>query len=154
MKSSRTRRERTSRRGRVPLPDSERKAKLIQTRVGDALDEVLREAAKQRRMTVSQLIRNILEDTFQRADNADDADAQPGTGARRDSRRAAAAPRARPRTNPIEDVDAWQDVIVGRQAACEQCLELLNRGDKALIGVSDDPAAPKVWLCPKCAAKL
>ena len=154
MKSTRTRRERTGKRGRVPLPETERKAKLIQTRVDGELDDALRDAAKQRRVTVSQLIRNVLEDTFQLVDGVvSDAAALAGN-VKRDAKRVAAAARGKPRANPLEEIDAWQDVIIGRQAACESCMDLLNRGDKALMGVSDDPTAPKVWLCPKCAAKV
>ena len=123
MKTSRSKRERPARRGRSPLPEAERKARLIQTRVDDQLDSALRAAARQRRVTVSQLIRNVLEDAFQ------------------------LVARAKPRTRPLDEIEAWQDVVtVGRQAACEQCLELLNRGDKALIGVSDDPSAARVGL--------
>jgi hypothetical protein len=154
MKSSRTRRERTSRRGRVPLPDAERKAKLIQTRVDGELDDLLRDAAKQRRVTVSQLIRNVLEDAFKVADGTATDAASPGTAVRRDGKRATAPVRARPRNPSVEEIDAWQDVVIARQAACETCMDLLNRGDKALMGVSDDPTAPKIWLCTKCAAKL
>lgn len=153
MKSARTRRERISRRGRAPLPEAERKAKLIQTRVDDQLDEALRDAAKQRRVTVSQLIRNVLEDTFHLVDTVVADAAALTANVKRDARRVADAARGKKR-DPVEAVEAWQEVIVGKQASCERCIELLARGDKALMGVSDDPAAPKVWLCAKCAARL
>jgi hypothetical protein len=171
MKTQRTRRER-ARRGRAPLPEAERKAKLIQTRVDDQLDEVLRDAAKERRVTVSQLIRNVLEDTFHLVDTVVADAAQMGANVRRDARRVAAAARGKPRDPApappaadvgrlaaprrvaIEDIEAWQEVRIGKQSSCERCLELLNRGDKALMGISDDPGAHKVWLCEKCATRL
>jgi hypothetical protein len=46
------------------LPAGERKGRLVQARVPDDLDETLRAEAKQKRVSVSQLIRNVLEDTF------------------------------------------------------------------------------------------
>ena len=56
--------KKASRRGRTPLPAGMRKDRLVQTRVGDQLDQALRREAGTRRMTVSQLIRTILEDTL------------------------------------------------------------------------------------------
>ena len=153
MKSTRERRERPGRRGRTPLPEAERKAKLIQTRVDGELEEALRDAAKQRRVSVSQLIRNVLEDTFRLVDNVVADSAQLAANVRRDAKRVAAAARGKAR-DPIETVEAWQEVLVGKPLSCERCVTLLDRGDKALVGTSDDPGAPKVWLCPKCYARL
>jgi hypothetical protein len=45
------------------------KDRLIQTRVPGRIESVLKEEAQKRRLTVSHLIRNILEDTFQLVDN-------------------------------------------------------------------------------------
>jgi hypothetical protein len=58
----------------APLdPDSDRgrrpKDRLIQARVSRDLDASLRREARRRRLTVSHLIRNILEDTFQLVDD-------------------------------------------------------------------------------------
>jgi hypothetical protein len=44
------------------------KDRLIQTRVPERLESVLKEAAQKRRLTVSHLIRNMLEDTFELVD--------------------------------------------------------------------------------------
>ena len=43
---------------------SERKDRLIQTRVPESLESALKEEATRRRLPVSQLVRNILEDTL------------------------------------------------------------------------------------------
>src|SRR4051812_21358064 len=58
------------RRGRRPLPPGVKKEKLVQTRVPGVLDETLREQARKNRVSVSQLIRNVLEDTFNLVENA------------------------------------------------------------------------------------
>ncbi len=55
------------RRGRLPTTD--RKDYLIQTRVPEGLDNVLKDEARKRRVTVSQLIRNVLHDSFELVDN-------------------------------------------------------------------------------------
>ena len=45
------------------------KDRLIQTRVPERLESVLKDEAQKRRLTVSHLIRNMLEDTFELVDN-------------------------------------------------------------------------------------
>ena len=55
-------------RGRPSAPEEERKDRVIQTRVPKDLESTLKEAAEQKRMTVSHLIRNVLEDTFNLVD--------------------------------------------------------------------------------------
>ena len=47
---------------------SERKDRLVQTRVPEKLEATLKQEAHKRRTTVSQMIRNILEDTFDLVD--------------------------------------------------------------------------------------
>jgi hypothetical protein len=76
-------------RGRTALPESERKARLIQTRVDDGLDATLRHEARLRRVTVSQLIRHVLEDTFNLVDNIVAGSANLAAAVRRDARRLA-----------------------------------------------------------------
>lgn len=53
-----------SRRGRHKKEADRRKDRLIQTRVDDNLQQVLKKEAKKRRLTVSHLLRNVLEETF------------------------------------------------------------------------------------------
>ncbi|MDA8140419.1 MAG: hypothetical protein M0036_17365 [Desulfobacteraceae bacterium] len=52
------------RRGRRKKEADRRKDHLIQTRVDDNLQQVLKKEAKKRRLTVSHLLRNVLEETF------------------------------------------------------------------------------------------
>lgn len=49
--------------------DRQRKDRLIQTRVPQNLESTLKDEARKRRLSVSHLIRNVLEDTFNLVDN-------------------------------------------------------------------------------------
>jgi hypothetical protein len=135
------------------MAEGERKDRLIQTRVDEGLDETLRDAAKQQRVTVSQLIRNVLEDTFHLVDNVVQDAANLGAAVKRDAQRIAASARGEAR-DPIAQIEAWQEVVLGRDQSCARCGSGLERGKKGLMGIGDDPAAPKLWLCPDCGAKL
>jgi hypothetical protein len=79
------------RRGRPPSSDTDRKDRLIQTRVEEDLDETLRAAAKQQRVTVSQLIRNVLHDTFKMIDDVVVNTTNLTESVKRDARRIAAS---------------------------------------------------------------
>jgi hypothetical protein len=51
------------------MDDRPRKDRLIQTRVPQDLESTLKDEARKRRLSVSHLIRNVLEDTFSLVDN-------------------------------------------------------------------------------------
>ncbi len=168
------------------MPDAERKDRLIQTRVPGDLDDALREEAKKQRVTVSQLIRNVLEDTFHLVDGLVANTANLTAAVRRDALRLAASAKgsakgaaraqggvgairgapgkdggsARRGVGAVElpavvsDVDAWQEVVVGKEGVCDGCGAQLGRGEKALLGMLPDVSTARIWLCPACAARL
>jgi hypothetical protein len=148
------------RRGRKPIPDKERKDQLVQTRVPGELSQTLRDAAKKNRVTVSQLIRNVLEDTFDLVDNVVADAVSLGHGVKRDALRIAETAKRgskRPATTPagnLGGVDAWQEVLLNRDVQCARCGVIVTRGSRAAFGIGGDAALPKVWLCASCAQKL
>lgn len=78
------------RRGRRPRPATERKDRVVQTRVPQDLEATLKDAADHKRVTVSQLIRNVLEDTFTLVDHIVADSASIVNTVARDARRLAA----------------------------------------------------------------
>lgn len=60
------------RRGRRKKDSSRRKDRLIQTRVGERLEQAIKDEAKRRRLTVSHLLRNVLEECFHLVDEVVD----------------------------------------------------------------------------------
>lgn len=186
-----------------------RKDRLIQTRVAEDLEQTLKREAARRRLTVSHLIRNTLEDTFNLVQNVTDDVNQIVTGSvelaaavSRDARRFADIVRGRPideqegiesspsssdalasvagetndavpteqdltettetpevRPESAEDVDlshvyGWNEVIANRPAECARCQAPIEKGDDALVGLSDDPKKPRAWLCVDCGEEL
>ncbi|MEM6996372.1 MAG: hypothetical protein AAF721_38055 [Myxococcota bacterium] len=118
-----------------------RKDRLIQTRVDRRLQSVLVEEARRRRMSVSNLVRGVLEDTFGLAD--------PDVGPVVDG----VIPTIPP--PPVLDhIYAWNAVVLGKVATCSQCATALQAGTSALIGLSEDPDAPRAWLCGECGDAL
>jgi hypothetical protein len=148
-------------RGRKPIARSDRKDQLVQTRVPGELSETLREAAKQKRVTVSQLIRNVLEDTFDLVDDVVGEAVHLGSAVKRDALRIAETAKGRGKRkassaslDPLADVEAWQPVRLNRDVVCAQCARIAGRGEQAAFGIGGDPTDPKVWLCASCAQKL
>jgi hypothetical protein len=148
------------RRGRKPIPEKERKDSLVQTRVPGELSQTLREAAKKNRVTVSQLIRNVLEDAFALVDDVVAETKRVGETVRRDARRIAESAQGR-RTRDsraadaaLERVDAWQEVLLNRDVACARCDAALRRGSRALVGLGGNAGAAKIWLCVSCSRQL
>ncbi len=149
---------------------SDRKDRLIQTRVPEKLETTLKDEARRRRTTVSQTIRNILEDTFDLVDgvvaNVDqivsdsvELAQQVGRDARRIRQRGQAA--ARDCRDPLPDaeerlspVEAWNEIVLNRSVSCSKCGAKLPRGRKAYMGLSGDPTGPRVWLCASAVETL
>jgi hypothetical protein len=50
----------------------------------------------------------------------------------------------------LAHVLAWNRVVLHRSAACSRCERTLARGEDAWTGMSDEPGAPRAWLCAGC----
>jgi predicted nucleic acid-binding Zn-ribbon protein len=137
------------------------------------LESTLKQEAERRRLTVSHLIRNILEDTFQLVDdvvaNVDEIvndsvelarrvgrDARRMAGAVREAvaENGAASQRDSATATLLEHVYAWNAVVMNRAAVCAGCDSALPRGTHAFVGLSDDTDAPRTWLCAACREAL
>jgi hypothetical protein len=154
------------------------KDRIVQTRVPRDLETTLKREARRRRLTVSHLVRNVLEDAFQLVDdvvaNVDDlvndsvelvrrvrSDARRVAGAVRDgadeepAREATTtAPEPTPESDALAHVWAWNRVVLNRPATCSRCGRRLARGSEAHAGLADDPSRPRAWLCGECIEAL
>lgn len=118
-----------------------RKDRLVQTRVDRRLDDVLRQEARRRRMSVSNLVRGVLEDAFGLAD--------PDVGPLLE-----AGPEVPSETIALDHIYAWNAVVLGTDALCSRCKNAMSSGESAFIGLSDDAQAERAWLCEDCSREL
>jgi hypothetical protein len=141
-----------------------RKDRLIQTRVPRHVEETLKREARRRRVTVSQLIRNLVEDAFQLVDGvvadvdqivADSVSLARNVGAtaRRIAGRRGVPPAAAAGVD-LSQVEAWSEVVLQRTAPCASCGARLPGGGRAFAGLSGAPGVARAWLCPACIRRL
>ena len=122
---------------------SERKERVIHTRVPESLETQLRQRAQDLGISVSNLVRNVLGHTFGLvgdvvADSHAIAKAARGTEPRK-------PPASAPSVMTIDDVIGWQPVVLAKNAICTRCNDILPKGTDAAIGVGS-----QLVLCPAC----
>lgn len=139
--------------------DSEKKERVIHTRVPPSLDSELRHRAERLGLSVSNLVRNILHHTFGLAEDAIKDGAAVARSARGEAASAAspsaastsptlfAAPASAPR------VLGWQRFVLGLNALCDRCNGILPKGNEAGIGVLDGEGKRPV-VCIPCMEEL
>jgi hypothetical protein len=145
------------------------KDRIVQARVPRDLESRLKREASRRRLTVSHLVRNVLEDAFQLVDGVvanvdalvdDSVELVRRVGS--DARRVAGAMREatpQPAAAPARDDDlvsvwAWNRVVLNRAVDCSRCGRRLTRGSEAHAGLRDEPGPPRAWLCGSCIEAL
>jgi len=154
----------------MPDPDRPRKDRLIQTRVPRDLETTLKEEARRRRLTVSHLIRSVLEDAFELVDgvvaDVDDIvtdSSRLARNVRRNARRLVSPGRDRSTKEDLPsedfpDVYAWNELVLNRAATCARCDKPIARGERGFFGLSDaidaDASAQRICLCASCAETL
>jgi len=136
----------------VPLEeDDEPKARVLHTRIPESLEDAIKTKARRLRIPVSNLVRNVLEQAFTLVEDVvDDGLAIANTARRGAERVRDAALRLRGRA---ADVYGWQELILNRDERCRNCSAEIDRGKTAYRGLSEDPNAAPVFVCPTCVSK-
>ena len=101
-----------------------RKERVIHTRVPESLDDEIKAKARPLGVSVSNLVRNVLEHTVELVEDivTDGADLARAAGTRR------------PRTAE-PTVLGWQRAVLELNAVCDRCNAILPRGSEAAIGI-------------------
>jgi hypothetical protein len=133
-----------------PVDDEpELKERVIHTRVPESLEAELRERAERLGMSVSNLVRNVLGHAFGLVgDVAADAHAV-ARAVKGEPRPAPAAPAEA----SLDDVLAWQPMVLAKNAVCARCNDLLPKGRDAALGVPEHGGG-RVIVCSTCFEEL
>lgn len=121
--------------------DADRKERVIHTRVAEDLDEEIKRRAQSLGVSVSNLVRNILQNAIGLVEDivADGAEAVQA------ARRAGTSPP----TASDPKLLGWQSAVLAVNAVCERCNGLLPRGTRAAIALLSSPAPPR-FRCERC----
>ncbi len=132
----------------MTAPPHDRKERVIHTRVAEDLDEEIKRRAQNLGVSVSNLVRNILQNTIGLVEEIVLDGAEAVRAARRSvSRDAGASP---PQT---ARVIGWQGAVLAMNGLCERCNAMLPRGTRAAIAILDRPSAP-VFRCEGCVEEV
>jgi hypothetical protein len=140
----------------------DKKERVIHTRVSETLEQELKERATELGVSVSNLVRNVLQNAFGLVADvmADSASvARSAHGVRRSSEPASGTPdtaappvpaaaAASPAAAAPGPVIGWQRIVLAVNALCSRCNDILPRGTDAAIGITDGGARP--ILCLRC----
>jgi hypothetical protein len=136
------------------MGDDERKEKVIHTRVSEGLEEEIRERAARLGVSVSNLVRNVLQNTFGLVEDvvADAANiSRSARGEPRGERRGAAVREPAP-PSPGR-VLGWQEAVLELNAVCVACNAILPRGSRAAIAVVEG-SGPRPIRCLACLEEI
>ena len=133
------------------MPDEEKelKEKVLHTRISESLDVEIKKRANGLGVSVSNLVRNVLQNTFGMVNDIV-SDSQ---NIARSARDVAALRQAEVPGAPPAAVLGWQEITLNLNALCDNCNEILAKGAQASISVLDGPGQ-KVFRCTKCTEEL
>ena len=129
---------------------TEKKERVIHTRVSEDLESELKKRAGDLGVSVSNLVRNVLHNAIDMVEDIVEDSARVAASAR-GSRGGAAEPA------PVSEVApallGWQQLILELNAVCDRCNEILPRGTRGAVAVYDRPG-PRKFLCSICTEEL
>src|SRR5215468_2765498 len=135
---------------------SEKKERVIHTRVPESLDDEIKRKATDLGLSVSNLVRNILQHTFGLVEDIVHDSAEIA----RSARHAKAAFKGQPTDAepPLSaqrsgHVVGWHLAILTVNAVCDTCNAILAKGSRAGVGILDGPG-PIPFRCQNCLKEL
>jgi len=125
---------RTARKAQAKAARAGKKERVIHTRVSQNLERELRESAADLGVSVSNLVRNVLLNTFGLVEGLVVDGARVAHSARGET-----APQPpvvqKPVTEDAGSVLGWQAILLNMNALCAQCNAILPKGGEAFVGV-------------------
>ena len=132
-----------------------RKERVIHTRVPESLDDEIKRRATDLGLSVSNLVRNVLQHTFGLVEDIVHDSAEIARTAR-GAKSAFTGRPARPRQPPPRqrrEVLGWQLALLNVNAVCDACNAILPRGARAGVGIVTG-GGPIPIRCQSCLEEL
>jgi hypothetical protein len=133
-----------------PPAEPELKERVIHTRVPESLEAELRERAEGLGISVSNLVRNVLGHAFGLVGGVVADSHAIARAARGERNRSEAAPSV---PASLDDVLAWQVIVLAKNAVCARCNELLPKNHDAAIGTTEH-GGTRLIVCTTCFEEL
>ena len=129
---------------------SDKKERVLHTRIPAVLEAELKATARALRVPVSNLVRTILEDAVAIADRASEKVEDRLSRAAKTVRDERGRLRAKvERKAPLDDIVAYQPVVMAADGECAKCSRSLREGDDALLAITNTPGKPR-FVCDGC----
>jgi len=134
--------------------EKSKKERVIHARIPESLDDEVKRRAMDLGLSVSNLVRNVLQHTFGLVEDVVQDSAAIARAARggRSPRRTIEPPPEPTATAPAQ-VLGWHRVTLNVNAVCDTCNAILAKGARAGIGVLDRPGAPP-FRCNHCLKEI
>jgi sensor c-di-GMP phosphodiesterase-like protein len=130
-------------------PGEQKKERVLHTRIPAVLEAELKATARALRVPVSNLVRTILEDAVTIADRASEKVEDRLSRAARTMHDERGRLRRKIERKPIENVVAYQPVVMAVDSECVSCSRPLREGDDAGLAVGSVPGPPR-FVCTGC----
>lgn len=132
---------------------SDKKERVLHTRVPAVLERELKRFAENLRVPVSNLVRVILEDAVNAADAAGESVEGRLKRAAQQLGREREKLKKRVLPDQFADVYAFQPVTLAQPATCARCGRPLGRGEHAHLGLTEGPPrtpSDRIFVCETC----
>jgi hypothetical protein len=131
---------------------AERKERVIHSRVPESLDDEIKRKATDLGLSVSNLVRNILQHTFGLVEDIVHDSAEIARSARGAKAAFTDVKRTAPSDRPAQVV-GWHMALLNINGVCDVCNAVLPKGTRAGIGVLAAPG-PILLRCANCLKEL
>ncbi len=139
--------------------ERERQERVIHTRISERLENELKERAASLGVSVSNLVRNVLDNAFELVEDivADSArvasSATSGWRAVKGGVVAGAASASRAKATAPDDIIGWQELVMNLNAVCSRCNGILPRGGGAAIAIVHG-SGDRPIVCLRCLEEI
>ena len=123
--------------------EDEKKERVIHTRIPQSLDDEIRDHAAKLGVSVSNLVRNVLQNAVGLVGDIVADSASIANAVKKGEEAAAGAEAV---------VLGWQKVVLEVNALCDQCNEILPRGTEAAVALAEGQAV-RLMRCLECLKK-